>query len=229
MTKLIYAVPDLHGRYDLLEKVVDTILKYDMQFKNSKIVFLGDYVDRGPNSKKVIDYLMFLTGNLKQIKCICLKGNHDKVLVDIYNGRLSEEQIDQWADHGLIQTLFSYDPNISRIDLSVIPKEHIEWLDSLPVIKVTKHHIFVHAGVDPNHALDKQDIAYMLWKRYEKDENSGYKNYHIVRGHQGSIKGPNISDNRSDLDTYAFHTGRIPIAIYEVNTPGKPIHLMEVM
>ena len=123
--RLVYAVGDIHGRFDLLLKAEEAILEH-LGDNEGLVIFLGDYVDRGPDSSKVVEYLMS--------KTICLKGNHEDLMVSA----LESGNYGLWVANGGNATLESYGWDI--------PKSHIEWMKNLPLMVTDGHRIYVHAG-----------------------------------------------------------------------------------
>lgn len=129
-----YVIGDLHGRFDLLEKALLAIVEHSGT-NEATIIALGDYVDRGLQSKQVIDRLMEFSKKKYAIlaKLICLKGNHEEIMFEACKvpGEVSWWQC--WLGNGGGQTLMSYGaPARGPIDLSIVPKAHLDWIDKLP-------------------------------------------------------------------------------------------------
>jgi serine/threonine protein phosphatase 1 len=217
-----YAIADLHGRFDILEAALAAIAAHASQ--PGTIVFLGDYVDRGPQSKQIIDRLM--AGPPPGWTWVCLKGNHEDMMFRCV-GRLAE--MPWWIGNGGAETLFSYGhPTTGRIDPGVVPNEHLSWLFNLPPIYVDRHRVFVHAGVDPTVPLDEQREEVLLWKLYNSADERGHRRRHVVHGHEQFAEGPILLAGRSDLDTFAWFTGRIVVGVFDDGLPGGPVDLIEV-
>lgn len=201
-----FAIADLHGRFDLLEAALAAI---EAAADGGTVVFTGDYVDRGPESNRIVHRLM-RGPDRPGWTWICLKGNHEAMMVSGLRG-LSLKQL--WLANGGVETLASYPEGV--------PQAHIDWLDALPLIHCDRHRIFVHAGVDENLPLAKQSEAIMLWMRTDKDyvHPEGY----IVHGHMPHAHGPLILKGRANLDTLAVRTGRLVIGVFDDAVPGPPV------
>jgi serine/threonine protein phosphatase 1 len=158
-----YAIADLHGRFDLLERALVKIAGHAQL--PATVVTLGDYVDRAPDSRQVIERLM---GGLDREgwRLICLKGNHEDIMWQTCCGIVPD--CDWWLTNGGDATLISYgQAHGEEADVTVVPDEHLRWIERLPSMHVDEHRIFVHAGVDANFSLDLQDPQEVIWKIYD--------------------------------------------------------------
>lgn len=229
-----YVIPDIHGRFDLLQKAFEMIGRH--AYVPSKIIALGDYIDRGPQSREVLDRLINVEFKTRRGVCeigdiplICLKGNHEDMMWQTCRAPLHP---DWWLANGGNTTLHSYghrNPN-GLIDLSVVPTAHLDWIASLPLMHVDKHRIYVHAGVSPNRSLESQcsDTETLLLKRYRADDDGGHGDYHVVHGHTPFSDGPIRQSGRTNLDTLAYETGRLVIGVFDDDKGGGPVDLIEV-
>lgn len=209
-----YAVADLHGRLDLLEAALERI---EAQADGGTIVFMGDYIDRGPDSKGVLDRLM--AGPSKQSwRWVCLKGNHEDMMVGAIRGRYQPEW---WIGNGGGETIVSFDGEVSA--------EYVGWAERLPTIYSDGKRIFVHAGVDEALALLDQTEETLLWSRVPRDHNYSHPEGYVVHGHTPFEEGPIILDGRANLDTGACWTGRLVVAVFDNAVPGGPISMIEVV
>lgn len=198
-------IGDIHGCFDQLQNLLNAV-KPIVANHEHKFVFLGDYVDRGPDSRKVIDFLMGLDN------AVCLKGNHEDMMV---------KQMPGWLGNGGYSTLFNY----QGLDEELA--KHIEWLDSLPLYHEDDHRIYVHAGLWPLAPLEEQDAADMLWIRNE------FLNSHydfgklVVHGHSAVLNNPEIKTNRINLDTACVFGGKLTAAIFN-DKQRDPVHIVQV-
>jgi len=218
-----YAIPDLHGRRDLLDLAVAAIAART-RGRAATVVLLGDYVNKGPASADVIARLV--AGLDPAWQTIFLKGNHDGFMLDALHDRA---RLPLWLDNSGAVTLRSYAPTSDRIpDPTIVPAAHRAWLERLQTIFVDTHRVYVHAGVDPAKPLDAQDETTLLTKRYAADDGSGHGAHHVVHGHNPFRDGPMLFAGRSDLDTMAWQTGRLVVGVFDDATPGGPIDFITV-
>jgi hypothetical protein len=139
-----YAVGDVHGRLDLLLRAVQSISAHVGQ-GSFRIVFLGDYVERGPDSRDVIEFLMALQ---RRWPVVCLKGNHEELMLQAITDP-ANRKLERWLEYGGEETLMSY--GLGRDDdlAAKLPPEHLRWMAGLPATTGDKHRIYVHAGLLP--------------------------------------------------------------------------------
>lgn len=209
-----YAIADLHGRFDLLEMAFSAIAKH-AGGAPCQIITLGDYVDRGPQSREVIEHLM--AAQAAGMKLICLKGNHEDMMVETLLALLDPNW---WTGNGGGTTLKSYRQEV--------PSNHIYWAKNLPTLHVDKHRVFVHAGVDPTRPLDDQTDEFKLWYRYPDNGQIGHGDRFVVHGHTPNPFGPDQYEGRINLDTLAWRSGRLVIGVFDDDIAGGPIDLIEI-
>jgi serine/threonine protein phosphatase 1 len=214
---LTYAVPDLHGRFDLLCEALERILTHTAG-QTGTMVMLGDYVDKGPDSKRVIDRLLSGVGG--GWKLFPLKGNHDAMMVEALR---DPAKLTVWFRKGGDDALRSYGG-----DTAQVPQAHIAWLDQLPLTHCDQYRLYVHAGVDATIALEQQPEETLLNKRYPQGDPSGFGEFHVVHGHDNFPEGPLLYPGRSNLDTQAWRTGRLVIGVFDDAKAGGPIDLIEI-
>jgi calcineurin-like phosphoesterase family protein len=212
-----FVIPDIHGRLDLLCEGLAQIIERSRD-KGGVIVALGDYVDKGPASKGVIDRL--LAGVGEGFSLITLKGNHDAMMVDALQ---DPAKIADWLAKGGDAALGSYGGEIANI-----PQIHIDWLSRLGLIHLDAHRLYVHAGVDPELPLSQQREKTLLWKRYPKGFPDGFGKLHVVHGHDNCPDGPLLYQGRTNLDTLAWRTGRFTIGVFDDDRPGGPIDFIVI-
>jgi serine/threonine protein phosphatase 1 len=214
---LTYVIADIHGRDDLLSDALADIGARSGG-EAGVIVTIGDYVDKGPGSKGVIDRL--LTGVAGGWRLVALKGNHDAMMAEALR---DPAKMPSWLEKGGGAALASYGG-----DPAAVPRSHIAWLDQLRLMHVDAHRVYVHAGVDPEIPLDQQSEATLLWKRYPKGFSGGFGSFHVVHGHDNFPNGPLLYDGRTNLDTLAWRTGRLTIGVFDDDRPGGPVDFIVV-
>ncbi|GEP00545.1 metallophosphoesterase [Methylobacterium haplocladii] len=216
-----FAVPDLHGRADLLDLALAAVTARG----GGTVVFTGDYVDRGPTSRQIIERLM--AGAPEGQRWLILKGNHEDMMVEVCRGRAP---IELWVQNGGGSTLVSYGHprRCEAVDLSVVPSEHVAWLDRLGLLFADEHRIYVHAGIDPTLPFTAQSKKTMLWMRDHGAFDDGFEGKHVVHGHTPLPDGPDRRPGRTNLDTLAWHTGRLCIGVFDDDVPGGPVEVIEI-
>jgi serine/threonine protein phosphatase 1 len=187
-------------------------------YETGVIVTIGDYVDKGPESKEVIDLL--LSGVAEGWNLIALKGNHDALMVEALR---DPARMVSWMQKGGDAALASYGG-----DPAAVPPAHIAWLDRLRLMHVDAYRVYVHAGVDPEVPLDRQSEATLLSNRYPKGFPHGFGKLHVVHGHDNQPEGPLLYEGRTNLDTLAWRTGRLTIGVFEDDRPGGPVDFIVV-
>jgi len=212
-----YVIGDVHGRDDLLVAALGEITAR-ARSQTGTIIALGDYVDKGPQSRQVIERLLPGIGGGWNL--VALKGNHDAMMVE---GLRDPSKLTAWLEKGGDAALASYGGASAAV-----PQAHIAWLDRLPLTHVDAHRLYVHAGVDPAVPLERQSEATLLWKRYPKGQQDGFGDLHVVHGHDNDPQGPLLYAGRSNLDTAAWRTGRLTVGVFDDGRPGGPVDLIEV-
>lgn len=191
----IFAIGDIHGCYDQL---LALLKKLPINFKQDTLVFMGDYIDRGPNSVEVVDYLIKLKKRVPAI--IFLKGNHEDMLEKYLDGT---DRFTYLLNGGQ-QTLDSYLSRSTKTGTHPIPHDHMEFFKSLRLVYETDDYIFVHAGLRPKVALDSQETEDMLWIR-DKFLHSRYDfGKPVIFGHTPLGK-PLVESNKIGIDTGAVY------------------------
>lgn len=214
----VYAIGDIHGRRDLLARLLDKI-RWDMDrlgAAGAHWVFLGDYVDRGPDTPGVIDAILKAQGD--GIEVIALKGNHDAVMSEF----LREPSLGvDWIQFGGDAVLAAYGVAQPPPDAGLeawracaealweaMPDEHRAFLDELKPSWRTGDYFFAHAGVDPNKPLDRQDPRDLMWIRAGFLDDRRRLDCVIVHGHTPSDEA--FRDHRRiGVDTGAYMSGRL--------------------
>jgi len=218
----IYAIGDIHGRADLLEALLRQIDADCTLYPSSRpiVVFLGDYIDRGPASRQVLDLLL---GCQRTKEAVFLRGNHDNFVRRFLS---SPAVLDEWRLYGGLETLVSYGlkPSINpgvpeqrqlakELEKST-PERHLEFLDSLNLSFNCGDFLFVHAGIRPGVSIRKQKEEDLLWIREEFLSCEQRFEKFVVHGHT-PVRAPDIRSNRINIDTGAFATGRLTCIVIE--------------
>lgn len=232
MTQPIYAIGDIHGQIDELARVL-SLIETDGG-PDANIVFIGDYVDRGPDSRAVID--MLISGQAAGKPWVTLKGNHDRYFTRFLN---YQSVYDPGTRAGLFwfnpklggdKTLASYGIEaedgaplapIHDAALAAVPQAHRRFLENLPVMHVTDDLVFVHAGIRPGVALDAQNEDDLIWIRTGFLDHEGDFGRLVVHGHT-ALDHPQHHGNRVNLDGGAGYFRPLHAAVFE----GRKVALL---
>ena len=223
---LIYAIGDVHGRHDLLAQLLETIRMDMVQFEtlsrkdsSTHIVFLGDYIDRGHNSRQVLETLCNL--DYQKTQFVFLKGNHEEAMLKFLDPDNSDTS---WLGYGGRETLASYGvgcdsdapSEIELINLKLslaesLPANHLEFLLALKSYWIAGKHMFVHAGIDPKKPPEAQSDRQYLWIRDEFLSSIRKLPYIIVHGHTPEDE-PTWDGRRIGIDTGAYISNKLTAA-----------------
>jgi len=219
----VYAIGDIHGRADLLDEMMHLIARDREAHPGSEavLVFVGDYVDRGPDSAGVID-LLLKAGRVGAYRMHLLKGNHEVMFLDFL---ADAANFLQWAANGGVSTLESYDIDVEamrmetperlrKTALTTIPDEHLKLLRGLRTSVVIGDYLFVHAGVRPGVPLDAQSEHDLIWIREPFLDFEGDLGKVVIHGHT-PVPEPDIRPNRIDIDTLAWRSGILTALVLE--------------
>ena len=199
MRNRLIAIGDIHGEVEKLNSLID---KLDLQ-KQDKVIFLGDYIDRGLNSKAVIERILDLS---KKIECVFLKGNHEDMLLKTKITQFQDD-IEHWLLSGGISTYDNYG------DYPAIFNTHGKFLDSLKLYHIEQNYMFVHAGINPKKELSEQTKDDLLWIRDEFLDNSHNLPYKIIFGHTPFIE-PLILNDKIGIDTGCGKEKDLPLTAF---------------
>ena len=219
----VYAIGDIHGRRDLLARMHGAI-RDDAAGSVAHVktvIYVGDYVDRGDDSRGVIDLL--LDAPLEGFRAVHLMGNHEDFML-----RLLEDPsiAPLWIANGGDATLYSYGVDwreaygagdleaISKGLRAALPERHLEFLRSLALSHEEGDYLFVHAGIRPGRELAEQTPDDLMWIRDEFLRSEADHGKVVVHGHSISPE-PELRDNRIGIDTGAFATGRLTCLVLE--------------
>lgn len=225
---LTYAIGDVHGRRDLLEALLAAIRR-DAANREHRIIFLGDIIDRGPESRQCLD-LVIATLEAQPGSRLIL-GNHEEFLLAFLDAGTEDEQLlaaNRWLHNGGSETLRSYGLNdtrpfgeVTRHLLDHFPA-HVATLRNADWKIETDTHVFVHGGIDPYRPLAEQDPVTTRWIREKFLHFSGPLPKMVVHGHtvtQSAL--PECHAGRIAIDTGAVRTGHLTCAILDADAPPR--------
>lgn len=193
----IYAIGDIHGCLGHLERLMEKINPDPQQ---DRLVFIGDYIDRGPDSRGVVEFILNLKENFPAEHVICLMGNHERMFLDFLQG----ENEFLFLLNGGVPTLESYWGRNWQNHPRRLPPEHYEFFQQLRLTYETQDYIFVHGGLKPGVPLAEQQEEDLLWIREEfliSEEDFGRR---VIFGHTPFPK-PFIWPNKIGIDTGAVY------------------------
>lgn len=222
-----YAVADIHGRLDLLQILLDLITAdAAAREARAKIVFTGDYVDRGADSYGVIERLM--AGPEREgDEFICLCGNHDELFV---RSVTTGSEVPDWAWFLFNHSLESYSRGADDLTLGDRLRRHVRFISGLPLTHDDGAYFFVHAGIRPNVSLADQAEQDLLWIREEFLDHVGDLPRRVVHGHTIIGDRPVFAANRISADTGAYCSGRLTAIVLDhgkehfLQAVGAPDH-----
>lgn len=232
--RLTYAVGDIHGRADLLGRLLEQIRGDARQRaedgERPLIVFLGDYIDRGPQSRDVIDLLLAFRDD-PAFETRFLLGNHEDAMLDYLDGRISGLG---WSRHGGDSTFRSYGVEPPHDETrtawsdkretlrAAVPAAHVGFLQNLELMIPVGKLLFVHAGIRPGVAIEEQSRRDLLWIRGEFLQAERTDDWLVVHGHTPKSEAYG-SAGRLCLDSGSYVTGRLTAAAFA----GNDIMLIE--
>ena len=191
----IFVVGDIHGCFEKLIALMD---KLPINYNQDQLIFIGDYIDRGPSSFEVVRYLI----ELKKLKpdTVFIKGNHEDMLQNYLDG---SDRFTYQLNGGQ-QTLDEYLNRSNNKDAFPIPSEHLEFFNSLKLYYQTDDFIFVHAGLRENAPLESQAKMDLLWIRDEFIHSKLDFGKRVIFGHT-PFKEPLLQPNKIGIDTGAVY------------------------
>lgn len=220
----IYAIGDVHGRFDCLSALHEMIMKEIARDRPAdwRIIHLGDYVDRGPQSREVLEFLS--NACARDPRIIATLGNHDEGFLDFLR---SPTEAQLFIDYGGFETCASYGVvlrSMKREELiashremvDAVPRSHILFLRDRPRSVSFGDFYFCHAGIRPEIALDSQDAHDLIWIRRDFLDHRRLYAKVIVHGHT-PCEQPDVLSNRLNVDTKAFETGRLTALVIDGN------------
>ena len=232
----VYAIGDIHGRMDRFHRLLE-LLHEDEKRRGpatTHIVVVGDFIDRGPQSAKVVSTLEWWQRNSRRVTI--LKGNHEAALLESLAGDAHAQRL--WLSYGGLDTLRSLgvEPRkgcssneIAALIRSSIPEPTIAWLEQLPISHRIGGYFFCHAGVRPGVPLEQQRPEHLLWGAEEFLESRRDHGATVVHGHTICGSRVHFTPNRICIDTGAYCTGILSAVGLEdhrqwsVCTPPEPV------
>ena len=230
---IYFAIGDVHGEAEKLRQLHGAILdRIAFEGRAAKIVHLGDYVDRGPDSRGVIDQVMALEARFESdpaVEVVSLMGNHEQMMLDAYDVSEATEA-GMWWSQGGAETADSYADGSGNGQTwrETVPKEHISWMRRLPGMLHDKERrlVFVHAGIEPAQFPEEEQSTY-LWTRSDRffmqwqwPDRKELKGLMVVHGHTPKSFDPEIYPHRINVDTGAVFGG--PLTAVMLKDGARP-------
>ena len=230
---IYFAIGDVHGEAEKLRQLHGAILdRIAFEGRAAKIVHLGDYVDRGPDSRGVIDQVMALEARFESapaVEVVSLMGNHEQMMLDAYDVSAATEA-GMWWSQGGAETADSYAGGAGNGQTwrETVPKEHISWMRRLPGMLHDKARrlVFVHAGIEPAQFPEEEQSTY-LWTRSDRffmqwqwPDREELKGLMVVHGHTPKSFDPEIYPHRINVDTGAVFGG--PLTAVMLKDGARP-------
>ncbi|CUW41526.1 putative serine/threonine-specific protein phosphatase [Magnetospirillum sp. XM-1] len=223
----VYAIGDVHGRLDLLDRLLGQIAADAAQAPDRRVVvvFLGDLIDRGPDSRAVIERVIAGPpdqGPLAGARYVCLRGNHEDILLQF----LADFSVGpRWFRNGGLEAIRSYVgevdgllahdyPRLQKMLYRALPSHHLRFLSSIPARHEEGDYLFAHAGVRPGVALDRQDPYDLMWIREPFLSAAEPMEKMVVHGHTVASE-PEERVHRIGIDTGAYRTGRLTALVLD--------------
>jgi len=196
--KKVFAIGDIHGCLSHLERLVEEIRPL-LNPREDTLVFMGDYIDRGPDSKGVVDFILQIKKEVSEV--VCLKGNHEDMFLDwVLNGK----NYDLYLYNGGGSTIRSY----SQGGNFHIPPEHLDFFTSLRLYYETDRYIFVHAGLRAGVPLEEQDPYELVWIREEFIYSPHNFGKLVIFGHT-PLQRVLVAPNKIGIDTGIVYGGKL--------------------
>jgi serine/threonine protein phosphatase 1 len=222
----VYAVGDVHGRYDCLQRIEDRIARHEatLPAADTLVIFLGDYIDRGPQSREVLERLT--QGQFAGHATRFVLGNHEDAMLGFLDDPTAHVD---WLNFGGVATLASYGvraaaaPDRAALEamreglVEALPPTHLRLLRDLDLWIKLGDYLFVHAGIRPGLALEDQRRSDLLTIREPFLSTKASLSWRVVHGHT-VLPQASIGPVRISLDTGAYATGRLSCAVIEHET-----------
>ena len=216
-----YVIGDIHGRCDLFDVLIEAIEQDDRKAgeAESTVVLLGDLVDRGPESARVIETAR-KWGKRRRVRYIA--GNHEEMFLESFEDK---EMLRHFLKHGGRETVLSYGIKRKRyseltmkelqVELNdLVPKKHRKFLESMEDMVIAGDYAFVHAGINPKRSLDDQKQSDLRWIRERFLKHRDPFSHVVVHGHT-IFEDVECTEHRIGIDTGAFRTGNLTALVLE--------------
>jgi serine/threonine protein phosphatase 1 len=208
-----FIVGDIHGCLGMLKRLMETI---DWRPEKDRLIFLGDYIDRGEDSRGVVDFILELLETSSLIRCV--KGNHEDIFLDFLNGG----EFEIFLLNGGVTTMQSYQMEVRKDARRIIPQDHMAFFKGLHLWVELEDYYLIHAGLRPGVDLQNQSQEDLLWIR----EPFLYSNYdfgkRVIFGHTPFYE-PLVMENKIGLDTGAVYGNKLTC----LEIPGMRFHSVE--
>lgn len=212
MQDLTYAIGDVHGCADALTRLLAEIERH-RDGRARRLVFLGDYVDRGPDSAEVVRILRALQAS-EPDDVVCLMGNHEAMMLDAYRDALGATA---WIENGGGTTLAAFGVE----DPEALPHPVLAWISALPTVHADERRYYVHAGFRPGQRGIDPDVATRLWIRAPFTTQDYDFGRHVVHGHTPQRSGrPDARPFRTNLDTACVYGQVLTAGIFDRQQDG---------
>ncbi|MEX6505724.1 metallophosphoesterase [Jiella sp. M17.18] len=226
----VLAIGDVHGEADLLESMLAGFEALDDPGEmRVPVIFLGDIVDRGGQSRQALDLVARTMA--ERPGSGLLLGNHDEWFLRFLRDELTPEELQNWLEQGGAETLVSYGcrqftrAGDMRDHVNAGWPNHRRLLEAAPTILLAERFAFVHAGVDPRRPIDAQLPQDCIWIRAPFMNHVGRLSHTIVHGHTPQKKGrPVVTENRISMDTGAVFTGKLSAVLIDLQTGDLAFH-----
>ena len=225
---VVWAVGDVHGRLDLLQPLVDAIVSdlRDAAATRRVVIFLGDYIDRGPDSRGVLKFLAGLS-QIRDIEWRFLKGNHEEAMLDFLKDPTTGPT---WCEYGGDATLASYGLRLPQMKHKPEVWKHLaddldhkvtsverDFLEGLELSLSVGDYFFAHAGARPGVALDQQSARDLMWIRNSFLDSDVEFEKVVVHGHTPTLD-VHVDHRRIGVDTKAYDSGTLSALRIEGST-----------
>lgn len=208
-----FIVGDVHGCLGMLQRLMDHI---GWRPEVDRLIFLGDFIDRGSESRGVVEYVLEISKRSEHVEC--LMGNHEKILLDFLDGR----DMNTFFVNGGLATLNSYRGETPKYGGFLIPDEHLSFFRSLKLLIELDDFYIVHAGFRPGVPIEQQTTEDLLWIRDSFIFSNYYFGKRVIFGHTPFAQ-PLVMENKIGLDTGAVYGNRLTC----LELPSLKFHSVE--